>query len=348
MQSRRQHLRAPILTQVEAEAPHLVSLGRASNVSVGGLLVETRETLRAGAEVIVRFFIPPEPRPIEAAGRVVRSEPGKSMAIAFLGLAESDKRRIVEYVQAGAAEKPAADLSAFSLTHPVRRRGGRVARRIAVVLNWQDADGKPHQQAAQTKVLSQFGTLLTAYAPIEPGRVLRVSVPESGNEARSRVVYTTAAELPGRTEIAIEFVGTKNFWNITFPTDAATLLPTRRRSARLQRSLPVQLSWEAAAGARCYEAAETHDLSQHGARITASTAPGAGRLVLFRVPQSGRESPAHIVWAAPPDADGRVQLGIEFLGTQNFWGMTFPADHDYAQPANYPNATPPAFGNAAA
>lgn len=334
MESRRQHSRVPVLTQVESAAPNLASLGRACNLSVGGILIESRETLEEGSDVVVRFFVPPETQPIEAVGRVVRADPGKSMGIAFLGLAESAKQRILHYVQEVQAGEVPLQWPPSSKLVPPRRRSARIPRRIAVVLNWQDDAGKSRQEAGETKLLSRYGALLSSYGytDLESGKVVRMSVPEQGQETRSRVIYSAAAELPGRTEIAIEFVGQQDFWRVTFPPDIATFLPTRRRSARLRKAVPLELSWETSTGVRQQEAVETHNVSQHGVRVATSSVLDVGRMLQVRQSDTGRYATARVVWRETCPTPGRVEMGLEILGTGNFWELNFGPDRDYVPP----------------
>lgn len=89
----RKHPRVPLVTEVEA-----VSVGRTENLSAGGLLVVTRETLEPQTHVTVRFTLPPKQR-IETTGIVVHSLPQVSMGIRFLELKEADRKAIEEYVR---------------------------------------------------------------------------------------------------------------------------------------------------------------------------------------------------------------------------------------------------------
>ena len=89
----RKHPRVRLVTQVEA-----TSLGRTENVSVGGVLVVTRETFEANTRVIVRFNLPPD-RSIEAPGVVMHSLPQVSMGIKFLQLKDDDRKAIEEFVR---------------------------------------------------------------------------------------------------------------------------------------------------------------------------------------------------------------------------------------------------------
>ena len=89
----RKHPRVRLVTQVEA-----TSLGRTENVSVGGVLVVTRETFEANTHVIVRFVLPPD-WSIEAPGVVTHSLPQVSMGIKFLKLKDDDRKAIEEFVR---------------------------------------------------------------------------------------------------------------------------------------------------------------------------------------------------------------------------------------------------------
>ena len=327
----RQHPRVPLLTQVESHSPALASLGRARNLSVGGILIETPETLPEGSDVIVRFFVPPGQQPVEAVGRVVRAEPGRSMGIAFLGLPASYRQRILHYVREVHGGKNGLHLPHPSTLAPQKRRSARVPRRLAVMLNWQDEEGKVRQEAAETKLLSRYGALLSSYSymQLEAGRVVRLSLPELSSEARSRVVYSALADLPGHTEIALEFIGSQDFWGITFPPDTATLLPTRRRTLRLRKRIPLDLSWETASGVSQQEATETLNLSQHGVRLFTSNTLEVGRLLQLRQPDTGQLASARVVWREPGAGQGRLEMGLEILGRNDFWGIEFPPDRDY-------------------
>lgn len=335
MDSQRKDERAPILAQVEAAGPNLGSLGRARDLSVGGLLIQTRETLPLGAAVVLRFVVPPEKQPLELAGKVVRSEPGKQMAIAFIGLPESYRKRILDYIQQAQAGQATAEQPPYPEVAAKRRRSARIPRRIAVVLNWQDETGKPRQEAAETKYLSRYGALLTSYSQLEPGRVLRLQLPERGDKAPCRVVYSTTAVL-GQGEVAVEFVGIDNFWDVPFPDDGATLLPTRRRCARMQQAVPLELSWETPKGIRHQEATEARDVSKHGVGLTASGMLETGRIMQVRHSNTGRGATARIVWRRVCNLPGRVEMGLEFLGRDDFWSDTFPPDRDYTPPDSRP------------
>ncbi len=89
----RKHPRVRLVTQVEA-----TSLGRTENVSVGGVLVVTRETFEANTRVIVRFNVSPG-HLIEAPGVVMHSLPQVSMGIKFVQLKDDDRKAIEEFIR---------------------------------------------------------------------------------------------------------------------------------------------------------------------------------------------------------------------------------------------------------
>jgi len=113
------NVRSPILVQVEEQGERQNCLGRARNISLSGVLMETPDTLAEGAGVIIRFFVPPDRSPIETAGRVVKSEPGNSMVIAFLGLPESQKEKLLAYLKT-------VDSTGFPELVPAIEKGLRV------------------------------------------------------------------------------------------------------------------------------------------------------------------------------------------------------------------------------
>ncbi len=98
----RRHPRARLVTQVEA-----TTLGRTENISVGGVLVLTRETFQPGTEVTVRFTLPPD-QFISATGVIVHTTPAVSMGIHFTGLKDGDRKAIESYVKQTAEENRAS------------------------------------------------------------------------------------------------------------------------------------------------------------------------------------------------------------------------------------------------
>ena len=98
-EDRRKSQRVGLLTQVESKTATDSSLGRAPDISVGGLLVLTSNTFDAKTEVTIRLNLPPG-RSIECQGVVVRVQPGVHMGIEFLQLKDDHRKAIAEFVQA--------------------------------------------------------------------------------------------------------------------------------------------------------------------------------------------------------------------------------------------------------
>lgn len=88
-----------LVTQVEA-----TSIGRTENISVGGMLVSTRQTFEPETEVIVRFKLPAG-RTIQAQGRVVHTLSRLKMGIQFLEMKEEDQKAIEEFVKQASEEE---------------------------------------------------------------------------------------------------------------------------------------------------------------------------------------------------------------------------------------------------
>jgi CheY-like chemotaxis protein len=73
------------------------------DLSPGGMLILTAETLDPQTEVNFRFNLPPIPpgHPIEGQGVVVRRTPGTSMGIQFVQLKDDDWKAIAEWAKSG-------------------------------------------------------------------------------------------------------------------------------------------------------------------------------------------------------------------------------------------------------
>ncbi|MCI0403087.1 MAG: PilZ domain-containing protein, partial [Acidobacteria bacterium] len=140
---KRRAKRVPILTQVEAQGDRRSVLGQGKNISVTGMLVETPETFPIATSVVVRFFLPPDRFRVEAAGRVVWEDEGRSIGIVFTGLMDAHREKISAYTES-TSEEPSALVPPPPEGTVAQRRSGRILRRLAIILSWQDADG--HQQ----------------------------------------------------------------------------------------------------------------------------------------------------------------------------------------------------------
>lgn len=330
---RRKAARVPILTQVETQGEVATALGRSRDISVGGLLIETPETFDEGATVIVRFFLPGLPRPIETAGRVVRVASGKSMGISFMGLRQVDEDRIVGYIQQ--MESVEAPEISYPASAPAdqERRSARVPRRMSVVLTWQDDEGNPQQEAAETQLLSKHGAMVMSFTELQPGQLLRMVVPDSGKQGVSRVVWVRAAPLPGRVEVGLEVLGSEDFWGMEFPAaqsaPSALGAPRRRRGGRMLRRTPVVMRWTDELGRVREETGETTELSPHGALVDSPVALPFAQRFRLQAPEINREAEAEVIRVQPGSAPGRTFLGVEFVEVEDFWDVPFPPESSH-------------------
>lgn len=333
MSGRRTVPRVPLLTQVEERRENFTTLGWTKDISLGGLSITTQQTLSEGTTVVVRFGLPGRTRPIEAAGRVAWVVPGKSMGISFLGLLEEDRKSVSDYV-ATLPELPVEEAAGHSFNLPEgRRRSARLPRRMAVTLLWQDAQAQQHQEAAETVLLSQYGAMVQTFTPLQPGRLVWVLV--QGLKLKkelARVVWVNTATRTGRVEMGLEILGAPNFWEIEFPPYKEESSEPRqrgqRRSARLEQRLKVILSWEDEWGRAREEEVQTWGISRHGALVGSLVTLPLRQIVRLRVPELNREVEARVVHARHGFVPGYTDLGIEFIGPEDFWGVDFPPD-DY-------------------
>jgi len=97
------------------------------------------------------------------------------------------------------------------------RRSGRVAKRIPLTLRWQTPGCDFEDYAAETRVLSRYGCKVVCVGRAKLGTEVFVLYPANGKSMRARVVYR---ELMGASEyigLALEFIGSDNFWQMEFP-----------------------------------------------------------------------------------------------------------------------------------
>lgn len=331
MSGRRKVPRVPLLTQVEERRENFTTLGWTRDISLGGLAISTQQTLSPGATVVVRFGIPGRTRPIEAAGRVAWVVPGKSMGVGFLGLLEEDRRSIADYV-ATLPELPAEEIAEKSFALPEgRRRSARIPRRVTITLLWQDAQGQQNQEAAETVLLSRYGAMVLTFTPLQPGRLVWVVVPAMNQKKElARVVWVNTATRTGRVEMGLELLGGENFWEIEFPPHGTESTEPRprgeRRSARIEERRNVVVSWEDEWGRAREEDGQTWGICRHGALVGARVPLAAHQIVRVRVPELDREAEARVVHSRPGFVPGYTDMGIEFIGPEDFWGVDFPPD----------------------
>ncbi len=102
---------------------------------------------------------------------------------------------------------------------PHRRRSARLARRVKVFLRWTDPEGTPHEEVAETVVLSRYGGLLLCPTSFKAGEDVSLWWPEQGRGARIRVVFREWGRTPDLAEVGFEFTEPMDFWGIEFPPD---------------------------------------------------------------------------------------------------------------------------------
>jgi RNase P/RNase MRP subunit p29 len=199
----RKHPRFPLVARVENMAGGKSMTGRTGDISVGGILVLSRDTLEPKSEVRVRFDLP-SGRRVDVQGEVVHSTPGVRMGIKFLALNHDDQEAIAEYAEQ---------------VKPYKRRSVRLPRNFAVSLRWQDLDGNWHEQLAETVLITKHGGMIMTPARLKPGADTIVSWPEAGREAEARIVFRQLRGADSLSELGFEFLSSENFWGIEFPTD---------------------------------------------------------------------------------------------------------------------------------
>lgn len=97
------------------------------------------------------------------------------------------------------------------------RRSGRVLKRIPLTLRWRTPGCDFEDYAAETRVLSRYGCKVVCVGKAKLGTEIYVLNPQRGNSMRARVVYRELTGGSPQISLALEFIGTDNFWQIEFP-----------------------------------------------------------------------------------------------------------------------------------
>ena len=97
------------------------------------------------------------------------------------------------------------------------RRSSRLPKQIPIVLRWQPPGRDVEDDPARTLLLSKHGCSLTCGVQLKIGGQLYVLDPARGKSARARVVYRQLSGPGAEARLAVEFLGTDDFWGLEFP-----------------------------------------------------------------------------------------------------------------------------------
>jgi hypothetical protein len=93
---RRKHKRIPFVSEVKV---HAVGSLRCSDLSIGGMFLETVHTYEVGTIIELRFKLSEtDEYPIDVQGRVVYQYTGIGVGLCFLNLRPQDRERIEVFI----------------------------------------------------------------------------------------------------------------------------------------------------------------------------------------------------------------------------------------------------------
>ena len=101
-----------------------------------------------------------------------------------------------------------------------RRRSGRVASRLKVILSGTNVKSEAFEERAETIEVSKYGAKIATEQELKIGTLISLSRPDVERVAKFKVVYQQPPEAGnGRRETGIEFVGVDSFWGVQFPPE---------------------------------------------------------------------------------------------------------------------------------
>jgi hypothetical protein len=102
---------------------------------------------------------------------------------------------------------------------------------------------------------------------------------------------------------------------------------SRRRSQRVIMSIPVTVKWKGPDGLEREEATTSLVLNVQGLLLSLAAALKAGQTLLLVNRTTNQEQACRVAHFGPA-AEGRVQLGLEFLEpSPEFWNIRFPPEN---------------------
>ena len=106
------------------------------------------------------------------------------------------------------------------------RRGRRIVQRLPLMIHWREPRGTWREIPAETRMLSQHGCLVSVAARIKYSDEVMVWWMEKGRYTQARVVFRSVNAHDDSVEIALEFLGTENFWQMDFSRGTALQHPS--------------------------------------------------------------------------------------------------------------------------
>jgi len=92
--------------------------------------------------------------------------------------------------------------------------------RLPVMIHWREPQGDWREVPAETRMLSSHGCLVACPAPIKLSDEVMVWWLERGRYTQARVVFRKVSS-DHSVEIALEFIGVDDFWDMDFTSGRA-------------------------------------------------------------------------------------------------------------------------------
>ncbi len=96
------------------------------------------------------------------------------------------------------------------------RRGIRVAKQVPITIRWQPPGRDVEEDPGKTLLLSKHGCSLTCRVPLNVGGQVWVLDPARHKGGNARVVFRELAASAEEFKVAVEFLGTDDFWEMCF------------------------------------------------------------------------------------------------------------------------------------
>jgi hypothetical protein len=97
---------------------------------------------------------------------------------------------------------------------------------VEVVVRWE-LGGSQQETPAATKMLSRYGCLLAGHGRPKLGEEISLVWPEKQRETKAKVVFRALNGGAEPVHLAVEFLGSEDFWEIDFPPPFMSIMADR-------------------------------------------------------------------------------------------------------------------------
>ena len=175
---------------------------KATNLSLGGVFINTNLPMRAGALVHMRLGLPDRSF-IQATGQVRFTQSGVGVGIRFFEITERDLQRIGELVEGPRSETP-------PLKPGQKPRETRLRITIKLALEGRDQSGEPFTEEVYTEDVSRRGVCVRLNHEVGVGEIIKLTGLDGQFQVEGVIKYAHLND--GQWRAGVHFLAAPKRW----------------------------------------------------------------------------------------------------------------------------------------